>query len=269
MKRIIKMVFSLVVFSCALQMVLATAGGWTENFNSNPTIRGWSYSGVTPPLISWSSTADNLQCTWDSSTSLSRYGRGVNFDFTLDQNHSFNLQFDVTFSYFSVFSAFDYTNYPITIGLYNSASTGNSKTNAPYAPDIIEWEYYLGSPNYLGFLVNDVNADYSTCSEYSFIEPSGYTLQTSTTYHIILNYDGASQNMTFSMNANGNSYFASTTLNLCGVQFSVDQFAVTSWFDDNPVGFGGPAPFRAIGTVDNVQLTYPTSVEPGMWMRLE
>lgn len=267
LKKMITIIVSLLVFSCALQMALAGGGGWTENFSSNPTTRGWSYSGVTPPLMSWNSTAGNLQCTWNSNTSTSRYGRGADLGFTLDQNHSFNLQFDMTFSYFSIGTT-GYP-YPITIGLYNSASTGDSKDNPPYAPDFIEWEYYLGnldSPSYMGISVNDANADYSTCSAYSFLEPYGYTLQTSTTYHVSLNYDAGSQNMTFSMTANGNSYFSSTTLNLCGVQYSVDQFAVTSWYDD---GGSYASPFIATGTVDNVQLSYPESVEPGIWMRLE
>ena len=256
---------SLLIFSWTVHTTLAISGGWTEDFTSNPTTRGWSYSGINPPLMSWDSTAGSLQCVWDSVTSLSQYGRGIDFGFSLDQDHSFNLQFDVTFNYFSVGA---YSNYPLAIGLYNSTTFGNRQRN------IVEWDYYLGTdstyggPNWTGFSVIDINGGYYNCIP-AYHDLSGYTLKTSALYHINQTYDGGSKTMSLTMTENGIPFGSFPAFSYCGMEFTVDRFAVTNYYDDTPISWGGQATFRAIGTVDNIQLTYPLSVGPETWMKME
>ena len=178
----------------------ASGGGWTDDFQANPLANGWNYTGLAPALFGWNSTLGKINAEWNSGATTSQLSHPVDFGLALNQNQSFSMQFDVNFSQFSVGT---FSNYPLSIGLFNSTNSLNRSAN------IIEWSYYLGTdstyggPNYAGFSVISKTGGYSNCSgAYTFITPA-YTLQTAVIYHVQLSYNAASKQMTLTMTANG------------------------------------------------------------------
>jgi len=248
-----------------IQSVFANGGGWTDTFQTNPLTNNWSYSGQTPALFSWNSTKGTVSAAWNSALSTSHYSHAPNLGFTLDQNHSFNLQFDVSFSYFSTGM---FTNYPASIGFLNSANSYNRSAN------ILEWYYYqgidstYGGPNWLGMgVINQNGGYYNTNGGYTF-SSLGYTLQTGVVYHTNLNYNAGSRllNMTVTSSSTTLQFYQ---IDLTGVNFTVDQLAMTNWFDDTPIAWGGPAYSQANGEIDNVQLSFPLAIEESYWTILQ
>lgn len=253
---------SICVLALLPVLSLATGGGWTETFNSNPAARGWVNDDTSNQLWAWDSTHEKIEAQWSSLKALTHYSRSVELGTPIDQDQSFNLEFDVTFSRFSVGS---FSNYPLAIGLYNSSSSGNRSYN------IVEWDYYLGTddtyggPNYTGLSVISNTGGYSNSSgAYTFITPA-YTLSTGVLYHITLAYNGSTKKMDMTMTANGSSFGSFPSLDLTGVNFELDRVGIQNWFDDTPVSWGGPSAYEADGSVDNIQLSIPLSISESIW----
>jgi len=255
--------------ACALALLpvlaAASAAGWTEPFTTNPLSNGWVNSDTTGLTWAWDSSNGKLISKWDSLDPMAHYSRSVELGTTIDQDQSFNFDFDVTFSRFSVGS---YSNFPLAIGLYNSASSLNRSA------DIVEWDYYLGTddtyggPNYAGYSVISKTGGYSNSSgAYTFITPA-YTLSTGVLYHVAISYNGATKQMNLTMTANGSSFGSFPTIDLTGVNFEVDRVGIQNWTDDTPVGWGGPMAYQADGVVDNIQLSVPLAISQSIWTHM-
>lgn len=254
----------LIISICILATpLLAESWGWTESFTQ---LTNWNYQGSTNSLYNWDSQNQNIQFHWNSAVTTSHLSHSMDENKIVTQNQSFNLEFDLTLSNLSVGS---FSNYPLSIGLYNSSNSNNRSMN------IMEWSYYpgtdatYGGPNWLGMSVINNQGSFMNSKGGNTFYTKAYTLKIDSTYHVKLQYNAAEENLKLIMSENGNPLPAFSTLDLSGLNISLDKFAITNWFDDTPASWGGPATFAASGKIDNISLTYPLDVSNKYWENLE
>jgi hypothetical protein len=251
------------VFALALSFLLAC--GWCfgatfqEDFSVDPASHGWRVFGDTN-LFNWDSTNQNLQVTWDSSSSNSYFHLATGTILTRQDEFSFAVDLRVDDIAGGVYSGKP-GPFEIAFGFQNwvdAQKTNFFRGNGHNSPDLAEFDYFAGAS---GIQPTVWPAFWSTNSALSYNGPSDYTVMTlplGVFMHISVAYASSNQTWTTTITTNGVSVGAvhSAKISSNFTDFRVGTFAIESYSDAGQSG-SGQGSILAHGVIDNISFTVP------------
>ncbi len=201
---------------------LAGAGTLTEDFATDPAMRGWQTLGDTN-LFHWNSTNQNLEVTWDSSQPNSYFYHPLGA--TLTAGDDFSLAFDLQLSDAEVGGY----GFEIAIGLLNFAdATGTNflRGTGANSPNLIEFDYFPDAG--FGPSIDASMAD--AAGNFQFIYDS-LPLANGTLYHVTIQHMTGSPLVSAEVSANGNLYsiLPNPYLNTNFTDFRLDTVSISSY----------------------------------------
>jgi len=255
----------------AILLAAALPGGaavYQENFVTDPSARGWRIFGDSS-LFTWNAANQNLEVTWDSSHTNSFFYLPLGTIVTKSDDFSFS--FDLRLRDIRAGTTPGKTNeFEIALGLLNYSSATNSNAfrgagvSSHYGVrNVVEFDYFQFDrvPD-IGFGDTFASVVISTNNRI-YPEHNPLTMTTGDTFRITLSYSAGDQLLRTTATKNGSPFGAPPgntlrDLSLAGTSdFRVDSFAVISYSD--AIQTGPPGSVLAHGSVDNVQITVPSS----------
>jgi len=191
---------------------------FTEDFSTDPALRGWSYSGInpgksphTPPLFVWNSTENRLDVTYNSNLANSMFFKPL--DVAVDECSIFKFSFKL---FLTNIQAETDGFCQFTFGLRNTTRDDFDRfgkdffnPNDPYSCfDIVEWGY-VPNPQSPGLFYFDPFVFPTICTSESDNfrnnwSPATVTqLQTDVLYEITQTYEPAERKLYMEMTADG------------------------------------------------------------------
>jgi len=265
-------IFSVVLFS---SMFMFAQTSFTEDFSSDPSLNGWSYSGINtgevptdPQLFVWNESQQRLDFTLNA-------GKSENSVFikmlngVVDQNDSFEFSFKFYLTSLTV-DTNDWPFFQMAVGLRNTEipagrvwDRGGKSMFDPdddrICIDIVEWNHIPNDPAFMFPTIVTKDEAYHN----NYLTP-GTALTTGVLYEITHIYQGGE--LTLSMTADGvliTTADVTTPVTIyvgSGDQFECNAFAVNNYF--NRWDGNSTPDFVAEGWIDDIEFVYtPASAD--------
>jgi hypothetical protein len=231
----------------------------TEDFSSDPTLRGWKVFGNTN-LAKWNPTNHYLDFTWDSSQTNTYFYHPLGT--ILGKSDDFSFSFDVTLLDLTAGPnpAKPYS-FPICAGLQNfvnSSGTNFSRGNGHLAPNLVEFAFYpdtgFGATVWPSFWSSNSVLSYTSSSDYTIVD-----LPMNLRMHIVMSYTASNKTATTTITTNGVSIGTINKLKLASTytDYRVATVAVPSYSDfaQSP---GDAGSVLAHGIIYNISVTTPS-----------
>jgi hypothetical protein len=236
----------------------ATEQTWTEDFATDPALRGWLMFGNTN-LAHWNPADHNLEFTWDSSQTNSYFYHPLGT--VLGRSDSFTITFDLTLHDLSVGvdPAKPYS-FPLCIGLQNfteASGTNFYRGNGHLSPDLAEFAFFgdsgYGPTIWPSFWSSNSALSYNGGTDFTILDlPLGMRM------HVTLHYSASNNLVSTTISTNGvpigeiNSFKLSSTF----TDYRVNTFAVESYNDGAQVPNDGGS-LLAHGTIHSMTVSMP------------
>lgn len=239
------------IFIIGMAMALAIgafAGGFTENFTSNPLTNGWKIFGDTN-LFHWDATNHNMAVTWDSSQSNSYFYRPLGL--TLTSNSDFRIEFDLRLK--------DATNdggtFQLAVGLLNFTNATNAgflRGTGINSTNVVEFDYFMDPIYGNSLAASEIDTNGFFADVYDDLP-----LDTNTTYHIAITHFAGDALVSSQVTVSNTVYseMPGAYLESGFGDFNLDTLGIFSYNDT-----GAFASILAHGTVANISFT--TSPNP-------
>ncbi|MGZ4987738.1 MAG: hypothetical protein ACXWBP_06850 [Limisphaerales bacterium] len=248
--------FALIGFGIAAFSINAAV--LTEDFSSDPTLRGWKIFGNTN-LARWNATNHNLEFTWDSSQTNTYFYHPLGT--ILGKSDDFIFSFDLTLLDLTpgVNPAKLYS-FPLCAGLQNFAnSTGTNffRGNGHLAPNLVEFAFYpdtgFGPTIWPSFWSSNSVLSYNSSSDYTILD-----LPMHVRMHITMAYTATNKTAKTTITTNGVSIGGIGNLKLSSTytDFRVGTVSIPNYSD------GGQSPgdagsVLAHGIIHSISVTTP------------
>ena len=246
------------VLAGATMTACLNAATITEDFATDPALRGWRIFGDTN-LFNWNATNQNLNVTWDSSRTNSYFflplgtilNRQDDFSFALDLKLS-DIAAGVDPSRPSTFPlAFGFLN------LVDATRTNFFRGNGTRSPNLVEFAFFPDT----GFAPTVWPSAWSTNSSLNYNGSGDYTildLPVDALMRVAMIYTSSDQILRTSIATNGVSIgmVLDVKLSPSFTDFRVGAFALESYSEagQNPLYVGS---ILAHGAADNIVITVP------------
>jgi hypothetical protein len=232
---------------------------YPEDFSTNPVTHGWRVFGNTN-LFTWDSTNQNLQVTWDSSSSNSYFQLPTGTILTRQDDFSFALDLRIDDIAGGINSGKP-APFELAIGFQNwvdAQKTNFFRGNGHNSPNVAEFDYFAGAS---GIQPTVWPAMWSTNSSLSYNGPTDYTIMTlplDIFMHITVVYTASNQTVATTITTNGiavgSVHSARVSTNF--TDFRVGTFSISSYTDAGQSG-SGQGSILAHGAIDNITVTVP------------
>jgi len=246
----------------------------SEDFSSNPLLRGWRVFGDTN-LFQWDATNQNLRVTWDSSQGNSYFYQPMGTILTREDD--FSVAFDLRLDDIGAgVNTNKTTSFQIAIGYLNldiAASTNFIRGTGSGSPDLAEiayfWDSGFGATLWPTFVDTNSMFNYNGSTDYAV-----FALRPGDWYHVQLSYSVSNQiAVTTLTNFEATSGTRiSTLLNTNFGDYRLGSISINSYSDagQDPQYAGS---VLAHGVVDNFLVTVPSppvenvvgSLSNGVW----
>lgn len=248
MKRVSRTAALLVVAGWAAAV---SAAGFTEDFASEPFARGWATFG-NAQLFRWDSTGQNLQVTWDSSSTNSYFYHPLGP--VLGKHDDVQLSFDLQIEQIGVGVNPDKPfTFELAVGLINvrdATGPGFLRGTGNQSPNLLEFDYFPDSG--FGATVSPVIVSSNNQFVPAFTAP--LELSAGGVYHIQMQYTAASHTLATTIQRDGETLgpVKQVALGPAFTDYQVDAISVSSYSDE---GAGGS--MLATGSIDNLAVRFP------------
>jgi hypothetical protein len=235
------------------------SASYQEDFSANPATHNWRIFGNTNFFI-WDATNQNLQVTWDSSSSNSYFQLPTGTILTREDDFSFSLDFRID-------DIAGGTNpgkpapFELAFGFQNrvdAQKTNFFRGNGRNSPNLAEFDYFAGAS---GIQPTVWPAMWSTNSSLSYNGPTDYTIMSlplGILMHVTVAYTASDQTMVTTITTNGVAvgpvHSAKVSTNF--TDFRVGTFSISSYTDAGQSG-SGQGSILAHGAIDNIIFTVP------------
>jgi hypothetical protein len=224
---------------CSFLLVLlllarfAPAAEWTEEFATDPSLRGWRVHGD-GSLFQWSAANGDVAVTWDSSKTNSFFYRSLGT--VLAETDPFEVGFDVLFSEITAGGS-DGTggSFELAFGLYGSAAAFRTNylrgagVNAANGPrDVVEFTYFPDTVNGFGDTLSPSIWSRSNQPNVDFVFP--YPLLVAVPYRLVMKYDPAPRSLETVLISNAVPVLTNrVVLSAVSTGFRLDAVSVASY----------------------------------------
>jgi hypothetical protein len=242
-------------FAAFLAMAGSAAAGsaaeLTEDFASDPFARNWATFG-NAQLFRWDSAGQNLQVTWDSSSTNSYFFRPLGT--VLGKRDDVELSFDLQIEQIAVGVNPDKPfTFELAVGLMNvrdATDPGFLRGTGNQSPNLLEFDYFPDSG--FGATVSPVIVSSNNQFVPAFTAP--LELSAGGVYHIQMRYAASNQTLTTTIDRDGEALgpVKRVALGPAFTDYQVDAVSVNSYSDE---GAGGS--MFATGTIDNLAVRFP------------
>jgi hypothetical protein len=224
---------------CSLLLLLlllarfAPAAEWKEDFNSDPSPRGWRVSGDAS-LFQWNPATGDLAVTWDSSKTNSFFYRPLGT--VLAETDPFEVGFDVVFSEITAGGSDGAGGtFELAFGLYGTVAAFRTNflrgagVNAANGPrDVVEFTYFPDTVNGFGDTISPSIWSRSNQPNVDFIFP--YPLLVGVPYRIEMKYDPATRALDTVLVSNAVPVLTNrVVLSAASTGFRLDAIGVASY----------------------------------------
>jgi hypothetical protein len=242
----------------AIAALSVNAAVLTEDFSSDPALRGWQTFGNTN-LAHWNSTNHNLEFTWDSSQTNTYFYHPLGT--ILGKSDDFVFSFDLTLK--------DLTpgpnpakpySFPICAGLQNfvnASSTNFFRGNGHLAPNLVEFTFYpdtgFGPTVWPSFWSSNSVLNYNSSSDYTILDlPLNVRLQ------ITMSYTASNKTAVTTITTNGISIgmINNAKLSATYTDYRVGTVAIPS-YSDGAQSPGDAGSVLAHGIIHSISVTTP------------
>jgi hypothetical protein len=232
------------------------AGTFTEDFANAPASNGWRMFGD-PSLFQWDSTNRNLRVTWDSSRTNSYFYLPIGT--VLSRADSFALNFDLKFDDYACGTTPGKTDtFEAAIGFLNLGQAINTNFSrgvgfsATYGPkNLVEFDFFPAFSSFQPTIAQTMVA--TNNSSWLYNHDNLQDLTPGQTFHVAMNYSGATRTLTTTVTNGGTQYGPTQTIAVpTNFDFRCDTFSISSYSDVRSTGS-----LLAHGTVDNITLALP------------
>lgn len=230
-----------------------------EDFATDPVVHGWRIFGNTN-LFHWNTPNQNLEVTWDSSSSNSYFQVPTGTILTREDDFSFALDLRLNDIAGGV-NAGKPGPFELAFGFQNCVDaqrTNFFRGNGRNSPNLAEFDYFAGAS---GIQPTVWPAIWSTNSTLSYNGIGDFTVMTlplGVVMRISVAYTSSNQTMTTSIVTNGTSVGSihSVKVSTNFTDFRGGTFAIASYTDAGQSG-SGQGSILAHGVIDNITFTVP------------
>jgi hypothetical protein len=248
--------YALIGFGIAALSVNAAV--LTEDFSTDPALRGWKTFGNTN-LAHWNSTNHNLEFTWDSSQTNTYFYHPLGT--ILGKSDDFTFAFDLTLKDIAVgVNPSKPYAFPLCVGLQNfvnATGTNFFRGNGHLDPNLTEFAFFpdsgFGATVWPSFWSSNSVLSYNNSSDYTIMD-----LPLNVRMRVTINYAASNKFVTTSITMNGvsigtiNSFKLSSTF----TDFRVGTVAVPS-YNDGAQAPGDAGSLLAHGIIHGITVTTP------------
>ena len=240
------------------------AGGWREEFSSDPLAGGWRIHGNSAGFA-WDEATGRLQVVWDSTRPNAFFYRPLGTVLARDDSFEFGCALGLD----EIRTASGGGTFQLAIGLLRQAEAFRPEffrgagTHPVWGPrNLVEFDYFPASaaitPTFSAVAVGSTNAywDWATVDLFPFELDPGHR------FEIRVRYEAAGGTLRLEVRRDGERIAeGSRVLGGRFGDFRVDAFSVTSYSGEHqPANYGGQ--ILARGWVDEVEVTYPNPPAP-------
>jgi hypothetical protein len=230
----------------------------TEDFSSDPALRGWKVFGNTN-LARWNPTNHNLDFTWDSSQTNTYFYHPLGT--ILGKSDDCTLVFDMTVKdlVVGVNPSKPYA-FPLCVGLQNFANaTGTNffRGNGHLSPNLTEVGFFgdtgFGPTIWPSFWSSNSVLNYNSSSDYTIMDlPLGVRMR------VTMNYAASNKLVTTTITTNGVSVGAINSFKLSATytDYRVGTVAIPS-YSDGAQAPGDAGSLLAHGIIHGITVTTP------------
>lgn len=232
----------------------------TEDFSTAPSARGWEIHNNTS-LFVWNSANQNLEVTWDSSRTNSYFRLPIA---PITSENDFGIELDLHLHEMAIGTTPGRpSTFQIAFGFQNRASadaTDFIRGTGANSPNLAEFNFMpdsgFGPTVWPAMFPTNGLMNYSGTSDFGLFEiPIG------TPMRVVLNYTATNHTLSLQILTNGITVgeIVRAPLVETNMGFRLDAFSISSYSDEGQFPGEYQGSILARGTIDNIQITLPSS----------